>query len=165
MKNAQDMRYAPNKGKGKGLAFLCGLLDYTGDDCVLWPLWCYPNGYGAVAFTGIKYAHRVMCELAHGPSPEGHEAAHSCGVRGCVNPNHLSWKTASANQLDRRIHGTADRPHHLRPKRLAPKQREEIIALKGRLTQREIAARYGVSFQNVSHIHRKSLLIKRGDAK
>jgi hypothetical protein len=59
------------------------------------------------------YAHRLMCQLAHGdpPTPD-HIAAHSCGRghEGCVNPNHLSWKTYSENELDKRVHGTTRNP-------------------------------------------------------
>lgn len=51
-----------------------------------------------------------MCQKAHGdpPSPK-HDAAHSCGRghEGCVNPNHLSWKTKKQNQADRITHGTS----------------------------------------------------------
>jgi hypothetical protein len=44
-----------------------------------------------------------MCELAYGPPPDKYVAAHSCnnGHLGCVNPNHLSWKTKSEDMKDR----------------------------------------------------------------
>lgn len=97
-----------NKGKGIGHGFLQSLIGWTGQACVLWPFSVEQNGYGNFGYMGVMYrSHKFMCELAHGPAPEGHEAAHSCGVARCVNPNHLSWKTRAANELDKRAHGTA----------------------------------------------------------
>lgn len=142
------------RGTGLGIKWMREHVAHEGDECLIWPIGRYANGYGAMSLDGVSYyAHRYMCELAHGPAPTGHEAAHSCGNGhgGCVNPQHLSWKTPSENQRDRNAHGTNGK----RPSwRLTREQRDEIAALKGTITQREIAARYGVSFQTISHLHR-----------
>lgn len=84
--------------------------DYFGEQCLVWPFSRVPQGYGNLGYFGkVRYAHRVMCELANGaaPTPQ-HQACHSCGNGhgGCVSPRHLSWKTPRENQLDRRRDGT-----------------------------------------------------------
>lgn len=43
-------------------------------------------------------ACRVMCEIIHGPCPEGHEASHLCDENWlCCNPDHLIWETKKQN--------------------------------------------------------------------
>lgn len=161
--------FIENRGKGAGLAFLRGLIGHRGKDCVTWPMCRDPlTGYGRVGAAGImkpgtkariEYAHRVMCFLAHGPAPtEAHEVAHSCGNGrgGCVNPNHLSWKTRSENQLDRRRHGTATTNPGGSHSKLTEQQKQEIRALKGSETQMVLAERYGVHYETISRIQRTS---------
>lgn len=141
------------KGEGRGVKWLRAHVEYSGDDCLKWPF-CLLDGYGRLGHLGkVTYAHRVMCELAHGPAPsEEHLACHSCGNGGlgCVNPLHLSWKTKTENQLDRVVHGTHGGPG-MRTK-LTEDLAAEIRALKGKMPQREIAQRYGITRPNVSLI-------------
>lgn len=139
-----------NRGNGKGIAFLRANVGYQGDECLIWPL-STPNGYGALGYLGKQlYAHRFMCELAHGPAPEGKiEAAHTCGNGKCVNPRHLEWKTPSDNQADRAAHGTKSTGSH---GKLTQAQVDQIKALRGKKPQREIAAMFGITRSNVSHI-------------
>jgi hypothetical protein len=123
---------------------------HLGDECLLWPLGFSGTGYGI--FSAHKqhyYAHRYMCELAHGPAPDGYQAAHSCGDPRCVNPKHLSWKTPAENQLDRHEHGTTmeGRRHKLTPEQVA-----EIRAVAGTEPRARTAARYGVTGVTVRHI-------------
>jgi hypothetical protein len=132
-------------------------LDYTEDDCLIWPFFRDANGYGRVkAGTTIGWAHRVICELRNGPAPLGHEAAHSCGNgrRGCVNPRHLSWKTRRENQLDRRRHGTkAAGAYRWSRSKLKIDQVREIRRLRGLETQRAIADRFGVTDATIRDIY------------
>lgn len=82
--------------------------DHDGDKCLMWPFGVSSGGYGYFQHgKGTYRAHREMCRLANGepPFPEAH-AAHSCGVRECVNPSHLRWATARENMADKRLHGT-----------------------------------------------------------
>lgn len=85
-------------------------MKFDGDECLIWPLRRKKTGYGALKLKGkTTTAHRVICREAHGDAPTPrHQAAHSCGKghEGCVNPRHLSWKTARENQIDRIFHGT-----------------------------------------------------------
>lgn len=152
MKRTRGQGWCSTRGQGKGYAFLLGLVGHQGDACVPWPMF-RSNGYGQLGHLGkMHYAHRLMCELAKGPPPSpAHEAAHSCGqgANGCVNPNHLSWKTTSENQRDRAAHGTKSTGS---TGKVSPEQAAEIRALKGKLKQREVADLYGISRSQVSWI-------------
>lgn len=129
-----------------GYNWLVQQVGHQGDDCLLWPFSCCTPGYGMFMYEKVKrLAHRFMCELAHGPAPENHHAAHSCGNRRCVNPNHLSWKTQRDNQLDRRTHGTNNKTRT----KINAVQADQIRKLKGIETSVQTAARYGVTESNV----------------
>jgi hypothetical protein len=76
------------------------------DDCIDFP-WAKEGTYGRVSVDGTQiYAHATVCARAHGPRPDGMEAAHSCGRPSCANPRHLSWKTPAENAADKLLHGT-----------------------------------------------------------
>lgn len=141
-----------NKGKGKTVAFLRDNVNFDGPDCLIWPFCRKETGYGQFGYLGQRQtAHRFMCELVNGPPPTPkHEAAHSCGKghEGCVHPKHLSWKTMSENQLDRRRHGTSSPKGRLRYK-LTPEQVIEIRRLLKTEKQAVIAKRFGISRGNV----------------
>lgn len=136
-------------GKGKSAAWLMEHVSYRGDGCLIWPFArIRQEGYGMLGFEGkIWRAHRFMCTLVHGepPTPE-HHAAHSCGngKGGCVHPEHVSWKTVTENQLDRRKHGTSDGAKGNRTI-LSTKQIAEIRSLNGIINQYDIAKQFGVS--------------------
>lgn len=146
------------KGKGKAITWMRAHLDYQGEGCLPWPFSRDPHvGRGRVGFNGKMYwANRLMCILAHGEPPTpGHETAHSCGKghEGCVHPQHLSWKTKSGNQLDRRKHGTHVTSRHGWRGKLTPREVIEIRSLKGYQTQVEIAKMFNISDTNVRAIH------------
>lgn len=148
---------SPNSGKGLAVEFLRANVRYREARCLTWPYSRNEIGYGQFGYRGRQYkAHRFMCELAHGPAPSPrHQAAHSCGNGhlGCVNPNHLSWKTAGDNQAERTVHGTArkaGRPFSL----LSEDQVAEIRSLKGKMTNTALAARFGVHRETIGNIVR-----------
>lgn len=85
-------------------------LTYEGDDCLAWPFYTRPDGYGEVRYDGKNWVvSRLVCEMVNGPAPSPHhEAAHSCGKghEGCVAKAHLRWATHKENHDDRKQHGT-----------------------------------------------------------
>ena len=146
----------PRRGESAAYKWLLDHVTYQGDDCLTWPF-SANRGYGHFKFEGRIYkAHRRMCEMVKGapPSPD-HEAAHSCGRGhlGCVNPQHLSWKTSSENAVDRRLHGAPEGGKGQIPV-LTNEQVAEIRALKGRLSQVKIAQKFGISRGCVEYWHR-----------
>lgn len=141
------------KGKGEAHKFLVDHVNHQGEACLIWPF-SLTRGYGALSHLGRRgYAHRFMCELAHGEPPSDvHEAAHSCGNNSCVNPRHLSWKTPAENMLDCREHGTHIRSRYGNTGKITAVEAAEIRALRGVKTLWEIAGQFGVSESTVSNI-------------
>ena len=117
-----NMHYERNKRYGNPTAgrtpngeqhkWLADHVGFSGEECLIWP-YSKARGYG-YCHIGGKYSSvsRYMCEARNGgpPTPD-HEAAHLCGKGhiGCVNPNHLTWKTSAENKADQLAHGTRQR--------------------------------------------------------
>lgn len=146
--------------RSKTLEWIEAHKDYPHDWCLIWPFARDGRvGRGTMrkanGARGTDWAHRIMCEVAHGPAPADRpQAAHSCGCghKGCINPRHLSWKNNSENQLDRfrrdrRVNANPGGPKS----RFTPSQIEEMRSLYGALTQMEIAARFGCSLGTVQY--------------
>lgn len=152
------MNSPPSKGHGNNFKWMLQHVSYQGDDCLKWPFSIDENyGRGRIGYNGkIYWAHRLMCILAHGnpPTPK-HQTAHSCGNghKRCINPRHLSWKTNSQNQSDRRKHGTQKGAKGNRAK-LSIEQIAEIRSLRGIETQFSLAARFGVKRGCIEYWHR-----------
>lgn len=94
---------------GDAHKWLLDNLDYTGDDCLLWPYSRDSYGYGNIRIDGKpEYVHTVVATIKYGPRPDKYEVCHECGMGhlGCVNPKHLSYKTRQENCDDSLRHGT-----------------------------------------------------------
>jgi len=126
--------------------------------CLLWPYSRDDYGYAKIK-NGARpaYVHRIICERVHGKQPtSAHEAAHSCGNGhlGCINPHHLRWATPTANQKDRRSHGTAlfgERHPSSKLSDAKVKELREAYA-EGKASQRELSVAYGIAQGQVSRI-------------
>lgn len=132
-------------------------LAFCGDECLTWPF-ATSKGYGRI-WTGkfTDYAHKVVCQLAHGPAPRPNsDAAHACGNGhiGCVNPRHLSWKSRSDNSADRLLHGTDHRGEKHPNVKLTEGDVRKIRALKGQMGVKEMAKEFNISAWQVSNILR-----------
>lgn len=77
------------------------------DGCWLWTGAIDTTGYGVINGGPNRklYAHRVSAEIAFGPAEPGRDTMHSCDVRACVNPDHLSYGTRRDNVRDAREKG------------------------------------------------------------
>jgi hypothetical protein len=143
--------------KGSGLKFFNEVvLHHDSDECLIWPFARAGNGYGQITVGGKKVnVHRHTCAATHGEPPtRRHEAAHSCGNGhlGCVNPRHLSWKTASQNQMDRVAHGTSNRGERQHLAKLTTPQVLEIKHLLPTMSNAEIGAMFGVASGVIRHV-------------
>lgn len=131
---------------------------HASDECLPWPFGKGPAGYaGMVLIDGKKVlASRYVCELVNGPPPTPeHEAAHSCGKghEACIAPGHLVWKTHAENEADKLIHGTHGRGERNSKAKLTEAAVREILSLKGKETNPNLASRFGVVPQTISNIH------------
>jgi hypothetical protein len=77
-------------------------------------------------------AHTTSFELIHGLIPEGEEVLHSCDIRPCINPYHLSSGTRQENMADCSAKGRNRTP---RPGNGFQKLSSEDIAEIGRLSK------------------------------
>lgn len=153
-----EQKFSNRRGQGRGIAWLREHVNYTGEDCLTWPMSRDRDGYGTFAHEGRAYkAHRWVCEQTHGPAPsQEHHAAHDCGKghEGCVNPKHIFWKTPTENARDRLKHGTTNSDKGRPGRKLTHEQVTEILALKGKLSHVELGHRFGVSDSQIRKIHR-----------
>jgi hypothetical protein len=96
---------------------------------------------------GLKKAHVYSYEMARGPVPQGVYVLHSCDNPPCVNPAHLRLGTHIDNMQD-----VIDRERHQHQRKLSATQIEAIKALKGVMTQQDIATQFGINNSMVSRI-------------
>jgi len=118
--------------------------------CWLWQGHISKLGYGK--FMG-KHAHRIAWELRNGPIPLGLDVCHHCDNPACVNPEHLFLGTASDNMKDCVSKGRLDH----RGKRNSNAKLTEALIREIRstaLTQRKLAAKFGVSEANIYYIQK-----------
>jgi hypothetical protein len=127
--------------------------------CIEWQGYTNERGYGMIR-QGAKrvFAHRVSYQSAFGQIETGKCVLHRCDNPRCVNPAHLftgtradnnADKTAKGRQAKGRGHGKPGEQSHFA--KLSAADVGAIRALSG-ISQRAIAARYGISQPNVSKI-------------
>ena len=133
------------------VAFYCskvcavvGRLDKSGP-CWLWTGSKNSMGYGNLGFEGKgHYAHRIMFEDAHG-SAEGGVVCHRCDTPLCCNPDHLFLGTQADNLKDMRT-----KNRHFT--KITAEDVLSMRSLRGKITLKEMAQRFGVSFGCVNDI-------------
>lgn len=132
------------------------------ETCWLWTGALYHTGYGRIqkgrrGEPNIR-AHRFAYEHYVGPIPEGLHVRHSCHVRSCVNPAHLSVGTRAENMADmtragrwevngrRLLPARADHP-------MAKLTEEDVAAIRAsNRVGRELAAIYGVNTSTINRV-------------
>lgn len=141
---------------GEPEAFLRRLMAGKNTDCIYWPYAKGRDGYGQVRYLGKMWRPaRLLCQWKYGDPPTAaHQAAHSCGKGhlGCVNPQHVSWKSPLQNSDDKRAHGTVLAREYAPAAKLGSQDVERIRQIGRARTQESIAAEFGVSQAHVSKI-------------
>ncbi len=137
-------------------------IDTSGGEDVCWP-WAgsrTATGHGQINISGgVFKCHRVALHLTSPPPSQAHYACHNCDNAWCCNPKHLYWGTALSNVEDRDSRGRRKGPsgvgHH--KAKLDPQRVREIRQLAGRMTQRALAAKFGVAQGVIWNIIHKKL--------
>lgn len=125
--------------------------------CLLWLGSTSNRGYGDMSIDGRMYSvHRVAFTENIGPIPSGMCVCHRCDVRSCVNPAHLFIGTHADNMADMAQKGRGVNPvlyggEHGNAK-LCSSEVAEIRALKGAVSQRTLARRFGVGKSQIDRI-------------
>jgi hypothetical protein len=127
------------------------------DACWPWTGSRFSSGYGAFGYRKKKWrSHRLAYHFCHGDSSG--IVLHTCDNPPCCNPLHLFLATHEENMLDMVAKGRQARGDRhgkrLYPQKLTPEDVVAIHALKGKLSQREIAGMFGVHQVHVSRIQR-----------
>lgn len=141
---------------GTTLTRLMGALAFDDSDCWLFRGSHTNLGYGVLHAEGEKRAHRVAWALFNGPIPTGMHVLHKCDVRCCVNPDHLFLGTHKDNMRDMAQKGRAKSPglsgEESPVSKLTAKQVEAIRNEypTGQITQRNLAAKFGVTTMTVN---------------
>lgn len=124
--------------------------------CLLWLASKDRLGYGRFALKRVNVlAHRLSLVWAVGePIDSSLQAAHSCGVRACVNPEHLRWATASENWSDRYSHGTDFSGEKHPQAKLTNEQVAQIrdMYATGQYTQTALGREFGVVAAHINFI-------------
>lgn len=142
-----------NLSRRHNLEFIESMKGYTGDECVIWPYFRNPKGYGQCLVTvdGVLYksAHRAVLAGACPPDPLKPRALHKChnGHSGCVNPNHLYWGTDKDNRRDVIVSGR----NVVKLNRLQVIEIKRLL-LEGVHTHAVIAQMFGVSRGMIGNI-------------
>jgi hypothetical protein len=132
--------------------------------CAEWNGSITSSGYGTFWHSGkLRAAHRVAFELAFGNIPDmvgadqrGTCILHRCDNPRCVNPEHLFVGTHADNMVDMDSKGRrVSLPGVSNPRAvLEPEEVSEIRKLRGQVSQRALALRFGVSKSQVGNIQR-----------
>ncbi len=111
--------------------------------CHLWEGSISPNGYGIVNFYGkTQSAHRHAWEEANGEIPEGLNILHSCDVKNCINPEHMSLGSQQQNMDDKVARGRINKNPRERRK-VTP---EEVVAMANMYSAGSSWYRIGIEF-------------------
>lgn len=128
------------------------------DDCVEWPKYKKPSGYGQIML-GPKgqrrcvRAHRWVWEQIHGPIPAGLCVLHRCDNRACVNPQHLFLGTQLDNIADKVAKDRQQKGERVPNARL---REQDVRTIRSSVaSQRELAKHFGVDQSTISDVVRR----------
>ena len=138
--------------------FLAKVAEPDENGCHLWTAYTNKGGYGRFHYLGrMVGAHRYAAGMLDWPPSI--KTRHTCNVRACVNPEHLTFGTQADNIRDRDEAGRQARQKGV-DHGGAKLTEEQVIEIRSRYAaggvfQRALAAEYGVSQSVISEIVRR----------
>jgi hypothetical protein len=107
--------------------------------CHLWAGRLSDAGYARARIGGRTWLiYKYVWEQQNGPTPEGYDLHHRCEIKRCINPDHIELLTRAAHAQQ----------HHT----LTWDAVREIRALRGKVRQIDLAARFGVPQSTISAV-------------
>jgi hypothetical protein len=120
-----------------------------GAACWLWRGALRGGGYGTINVRGrMLQAHRVSLYLATGVL--GEVAQHSCDVRACVRPDHLTWGNTQTNVSDAVRKGRRGKLNDAAVREIRQEHAAGVVGS-------DIAKRHGIAPSMVSYIVNRKL--------
>lgn len=101
----------------------------------------------------VRQVHLLVARAFLGPA-KGRKVLHRDGRRHHIEASNLRYGTHQENMDDKYAHGTHGLGERNTQALISKKERNQILKLKGKMTQQEIADKYGIARQTVSDIHR-----------
>lgn len=117
-----------------------------GTRCWLWTGSLNKSCQGQLVFKGKGYtAHRLAWMLHRGEIHEGALVAQNCGNPKCVNPEHLELTSAGdVAKKAFKFHAAREQEYYRGRSKLTEVQALAALRLKGKVTAKVLAKRYGV---------------------
>lgn len=125
------------------------------EECWLWTAALSHNGYGRMRVgKKIVRATHISMALYHPDLAPGEVVMHSCDNPICVNPSHLSWGTQMENIADRDSKNRQAKGEKNGASKITADiaQNIRVRYAEKKVTQKELAALYGISQRSVSYI-------------
>jgi DNA-binding transcriptional regulator YiaG len=111
------------------------------------------SGYRQVCIgRRFRRVSNVVAETFLGPRPAGAFVCHNDGDRTNDALANLRYDTPASNARDRALHGTERRGEHRARAKLTDSIVREIREARGLISQRELAAKYGVSHNTIKQV-------------
>jgi hypothetical protein len=131
--------------------------------CWLWDHGTNGQGYAVISDPRVPperesqprvLVHRLICEMIHGPMPEGFLSRHTCDMPLCVNLDHLLPGTHQDNSDDkwRRGRGIIMAGEQNGRATITRAEAAAIRSARGACSAKKLAARYGTSAKAVRRI-------------
>lgn len=141
---------APN---GACQEFFEKAVSYRGNKCLIWPYRKSSRSFPRMwidTSSGHKQVvvPRAICEAVYGPPETAeHQVSHSCrnAQNGCVAPKHLRWSFRPENIFD-------SRGEKNNMSKITSKDVKIIRSLAGKISQNDIADKFGMTQANASSI-------------
>jgi hypothetical protein len=117
----------------------------------------HKGGYGLLQLyrdgkRTVATVHAVVAAAFIGPRPQGMNVCHNDGTPQNNVVSNLRYDSQGSNNRDKIRHGTALRGERVHFAKLTAAQAKQIRDAKGKELQADTAARFGVTFSNVSAI-------------